>query len=87
MNSVPVSFGAVGTPTWFGMGQLGLNNSQFLEIGLYSALIHAVAGLFIPTIALLSVLEWRVVKRNLVFIYLSVLSCVAPYLLLFTYRR
>ena len=86
MNSVPVSFGAVGTPTWFGMGQLGLSNSQFLEIGRYSALTHAVAGLFIPIIALLSVLEWKVVKRNLVFIYLSVLSCVVPYFLLATFN-
>ena len=33
MNSVPVSFGAVGTPTWFGLGQLGLSPEAILEIG------------------------------------------------------
>ena len=84
MNSVPVSFGAVGTPTWFGMGQLGLGSSQFIEIGRYSALIHMAAGLFIPIIALLNVLKWKTVKKNLVFVYLSVLSCVVPYYLLAT---
>jgi lactate permease len=27
-NSVPVTFGAVGVPTWFGLGELGLSWSQ-----------------------------------------------------------
>ena len=81
MNSVPVSFGAVGTPTWFGLGQLGLSDEALLRIGADAALIQAVVALVIPIIALLYVVGWKQVKANLVFIYLSILSCVVPYVL------
>jgi lactate permease len=52
MNSVPVSFGAVGTPTWFGFANLGLSDASLLEIGRQTALIHFVAGFAIPLLAL-----------------------------------
>jgi len=82
MNTVPVSFGAVGTPTWFGMGQLGLSHEQLVEIGLKTALMHSIAALVIPIIALMFVLRWREISKNLVFVYLSILSCAIPYVLL-----
>jgi lactate permease len=80
MNSVPVTFGAVGTPTWFGLGQLKLPPEQLLHIGIDSAIIHSAAALVIPLIALSFVVSWREVRANIVFIYLSILSCVVPYL-------
>ncbi|MCP5365416.1 MAG: L-lactate permease [Hyphomicrobiales bacterium] len=82
MNSVPVTFGAVGTPTWFGLGQLKLAPEQLLEIGLDSAIIHSVAALVIPVIALSFVVSWREIRANIVFVYLSILSCVIPYLVI-----
>jgi lactate permease len=82
MNSVPVSFGAVGTPTWFGMGQLGLDSSQFLAISRYSAMIHAVAALVVPLVALSFVVERQLIARNLFFVFSSILACVLPYALL-----
>jgi lactate permease len=82
MNSVPVSFGAVGTPTWFGMGQLTLSEAELLEISFNTALIHAAAALVIPIIALLTVIDWRTLRPNLGFVYLSILGCVVPYVLL-----
>lgn len=85
MNTVPVSFGAVGTPTWFGMGQLGLSDAELLQIGFQTAVIHAVAALVIPIIALLAVVPWRELRRNLVFVYLSIFACVIPYVLLARY--
>ena len=48
MNTVPTSFGAVGTSNWFGFGSFGLAESQLIEIGLKAALMHAVAALIIP---------------------------------------
>ena len=40
MNSVPVSFGAVGTPTWFGFGTLigngAISDSELSDIGRYA---------------------------------------------------
>ncbi|NBC33711.1 MAG: L-lactate permease [Alphaproteobacteria bacterium] len=82
MNSVPVTFGAVGTPTWFGMGQLDLSSAQIMEIGIKSALIHGVAALVIPLIALSFVVSWRQIRANIVFVYLSILACVVPYVLI-----
>jgi lactate permease len=78
MNAVPTSFGAVGTPTWFGLGSLGLTESQLLEIGLKSALMHAIAALVIPVIALGFVVDWKVIRRNLLFAELAVLASVVP---------
>ena len=82
MNSVPVSFGAVGTPTWFGFANLGLSDANLLEIGRQTALIHFVAGFVIPLLALRFIVSWRDIRLNLPFILLSVLSCTVPYLLL-----
>jgi len=86
MNTVPVSFGAVGTPTWFGFGELGLDKNLILDISFYSALMNALAALFIPLIALRFVVTWREIKQNLVFIYLAIISCVLPYVLLAKYN-
>ncbi|AKD38838.1 LctP [Pasteurella multocida subsp. multocida OH4807] len=82
MNSVPVSFGAVGTPTWFGFGALGLSDDVVLELGQKSAFIHFVAAWIIPLFALRFLVTWKQIKQNLVFIYLSILSCTIPYFLL-----
>jgi len=83
MNSVPVSFGAVGTPTWFGLGdQLALAPEMIREIGIKTSMVHGAASLVIPIIALRFIVNWQQIRRNLLFIYLSILSCVIPYILL-----
>lgn len=84
MNSVPVSFGAVGTPTWFGFAQLDLSQQEILAIGWKSVIVHAAASWLIPLIALRFLVTWKEIKSNIVFIYLSVFSCVLPYGLLAT---
>lgn len=82
MNSVPVSFGAVGTPTWFGFGPLNLSEGQILEISSMTALMHSFAAVIIPVIALSFIVDRKEIKRNLLFIYISIFSCVIPYFLL-----
>lgn len=82
MNSVPVSFGAVGTPTWFGFGALKLSENMILEIGSITAFIHSVAALIIPLLALRILVSWDDIRKNIVFIYISVLGCVVPYFLI-----
>lgn len=84
MNSVPVSFGAVGTPTWFGFSQIELTQEQILTIGWKSALTHGVAALVVPLMALRFVISWSEIRKNLLYVYLSVFSCVVPYVLLAT---
>lgn len=88
MNSVPVSFGAVGTPTWYGFGALletmdAAARERFLmEVGYKSVIMHGVASLLIPLLGLIIVVGWQKVRANLLFVYLSVASCVVPYALL-----
>lgn len=85
MNSVPVSFGAVGTPTWFGFDGLIsknlINEKELSEIGQITALIHFIAGFIIPIFALRFIVSWKQIKENIIFIFISVLSCTIPYLL------
>jgi lactate permease len=52
MNSVPATFGAVGTPMWFGFSQVPLSRSEILFVSWKSALVHTVAALFVPIMAL-----------------------------------
>jgi lactate permease len=81
MNSVPVHFGAVGTPGWFGLGKsANLTDPELLILGQKAALMHASAALVIPVIALVFALEWKVVRRNIVFVYLSIFATIIPYL-------
>jgi lactate permease len=78
MNTVPTSFGAVGTSNWFGFGSLGLAESQLIEIGLKAALMHAVAALIIPVIALRLIVDWKEIRQNLLFVELAIFSSVLP---------
>ena len=80
MNSVPVSFGAVGMPTWFGFGELNLGAAKLADLGFRTALIHTAAALVIPILALRAVVSTREIGKNIVFIYLSVAFSVLPYL-------
>jgi lactate permease len=82
LNSVPVTFGAVGTPMWFGFSQAQLSPSEILSVSWKSAVVNSVAALFVPVIALRFVVGWDQIRQNLVYIYLSILSCVVPSLVL-----
>ncbi len=86
MNTVPVSFGAVGTPTWFGFAGVELSDSETLLIGFKSAILHSFIALVIPVIALFQVVRWKSTFRNLGFILISVVSTVLPYLIIARYN-
>jgi lactate permease len=79
MNTTPVSFGAVGTPTWFGFSQIGLITQEILEVGIYSVWIHTVSSFVIPLLGLRFLLPWSTIRKNLGFIFLSIFSTQIPY--------
>ena len=79
-NATPTVFGAVGTPMWFGFELLELPQSELIDIGAKTALLQSIAALIIPVVSLRFVVDWGVIRRNLGFIYLSLLSCVVPML-------
>lgn len=81
MNSFPVSFGAVGTPTWFGFsGIAGLGPAELATIGWKTSLIHGAASLIIPLLALRLLVDWKSIRRNLGFIYISIGATMVPYI-------
>jgi lactate permease len=82
MNAVPATFGAVGTPMWFGFSQVPLSQSEILSVSWKSALVHSAVALVVPIIALRFVVGWAEIRQNLLYIYLSILSCVLPSLVL-----
>jgi lactate permease len=81
MNSVPVAFGAVGTPVWFGLGELGLSQEELLAVGFKAAIINASAALVVPALALLVVLPWRIIRPRLPFVFLVTFATVLPFIL------
>jgi lactate permease len=85
MNSVPVSFGAVGTPTWFGFSAISLTEAETLAIGFKSAIMNGTAALVIVPLALMFVVKPREILRNWLFILLSIIATVLPYLILARY--
>lgn len=82
LNSVPVSFGAVGTPTWFGFGQLGLSAEEMRAVAWKTALIHSAAACVVPLLAFRLLVGWQEIRRNLAFIYLALAASVVPMFLL-----
>src|SRR5262245_15319890 len=82
MNAMPATFGAVGTPMWFGFSQVPLDPSEILSLSRKSAIVNTGAMLLVPVVALRFLLGWSEIRRNLVFTYLSILSCALPSLLL-----
>ena len=88
MNSAAVSFGAVGTPTWFGFREMDLSHAEMLAIGFKTALLHSVSSLVVPVLALRFIVPWRAIGASWRFIALSLLACLAPYVALarFTYE-
>ena len=82
MNTIPTTFGAVGTPMWFGFSQVPLSAPEILAVSWKSALVQTVAALFVPIIALRFAVGWDQIRQNLLYIYVSILSCVLPSLAL-----
>ncbi len=79
MNTVPVSFGAVGMPTWFGLGTLGLSQAELREVAFQTALMHAGAAAAIPLLALRMVVPFREIRDNIGFVALVIGTTMAAY--------
>ena len=101
-NSTPVSFGAVGTPTIIGIGSslnlpevidaLAANNLSFTDfihqIGFWTALLHSLAGIFVPLFMVAMMTRFFGEKRSFVeglriwpYAIFTGLAFVVPYVL------
>lgn len=66
MNTVPVVFGAVGMPVWFGLGELGLSDGGFRSIRLHAALMQCVIAPVVVALALGMLFPWPVLRRRVI---------------------
>jgi len=70
--------GAVGTPLWFGFGPLKLSDEDLLEISCQSSIAMIIAASILLPWVLTVLIPFSVVRKNLVFLYLSVFSVMLP---------
>lgn len=82
LNSVPVSFGFVGTPTWFGFASLKLSPGELHAVAWKTAAVHSAAACVVPFMAFRLLLSWQEIRRNLLFICLAIAASVVPMMLL-----
>lgn len=59
MNTVPVVFGAVGMPIWFGLGEIGLEEEAFGAIATEAAVLQCVAAPVMVALSLRVLFPWR----------------------------
>jgi L-lactate permease len=77
-NTFATVWGAVGTPIWFGFGNLELTESEFLDISFKAAICLLIGSYILVPLTLLIIVPWPLIKKNVVFIFLSLLVCVGP---------
>lgn len=77
-NAIPTTFGAVGTPLWFGFGRLGLEDPELIQIGFNTVILQGSAALVVPVLAMRFLISWREMKENIIFIYASILASIIP---------
>ncbi|CAD7695229.1 unnamed protein product [Ostreobium quekettii] len=78
MNTLATPYGAVGTPIWFGFGTLGLSDDSLIRVGFKTSVIDAVVAHIVPLLAATFLVSWNDLRRNWLFVLLSIWSCVIP---------
>ncbi len=76
MNTVPVVFGAVGMPIWFGLEPAGLTDEEFRAIRLDAALLQCVVAPVIVAWGLALLFPWSELRRRVIPIGVVVMSTV-----------
>ncbi|CAK0854469.1 unnamed protein product [Prorocentrum cordatum] len=80
-NGFSATFGAVGTPMWFGIGEAtGLDNEGQVKVGRVATVMLVVNALLLVPLIVRVLVPWQDVKKNMLFIYLSILSIMLPML-------
>jgi L-lactate permease len=68
-----------GTPIWFGFGNLGLTEDDFVEISYKAGVALIIAAfLVLPTMVLTIACPWRVLHKNALFLVLSMITVHGP---------
>ncbi|KAF8058833.1 L-lactate permease [Scenedesmus sp. PABB004] len=87
LNSAASHLGSVGMVVWFGFGRLGLSPGNILLIGAKASVMVGAAALVVVPFAAAFLAPWRELARSWVFVLASILSAVAPTLVVSIYSQ
>ena len=73
-----VTTGAVGTPLWFGFAPLQLSDEDLVAISYRSSIAMMIASLILLPWVSTVLIPFAEVKKNLIFLYLSIFSVMGP---------
>ena len=79
-NTCMTIFGAVGTPVWFGIGEVvpDFTEADLLQVGFNAAISLGAAAVAVVPCVVYIIVPWQELCPSLLFVYLSTLSCVLP---------
>lgn len=76
-NTFATVWGAVGTPIWFGFSGLA-TEAEFSEVSYKAGISLAIGANILVPLCLTFLVSFSLVKKNIIFIYLSLLVCIGP---------
>jgi len=76
-NTFATCWGAVGTPIWFGFSGLA-TEEEFTEISMKAGICLAIGAYILIPICLTFLVPFKLVRANIIFIFLSLLVCIGP---------
>jgi lactate permease len=65
MNTVPVVFGAVGMPIWFGLGEIDLTADELRAAAMTASVVQCAAAPIVVAFALQMLFPWRALRARL----------------------
>ena len=77
-----MAFGAVGTPIWFGLAPLQLDEETIASVAMKASLVQFCAALFVVPVGLSFLFHFRALARNFGFILVAILSASVPMVLM-----
>lgn len=76
-NTFATVWGAAGTPIWFGFSGLA-SEEEFAEVSFRAGTALAIGAFVLVPLCLSFLVPFALVKKNIVFIFLSLLVCIGP---------
>eukprot|EP00934_Nitzschia_sp_Nitz4_P008696 Nitzschia sp. Nitz4//scaffold30_size153850//15442//17548//NITZ4_002759-RA/size153850-augustus-gene-0.66-mRNA-1//-1//CDS//3329547205//8686//frame0 len=77
MNTFATVWGAVGTPIWFGFGGL-IDEDDYVTVAYKAGICLAISAFLLLPVLLCIICPVDMVKQNILFVYLSLTTCVGP---------
>lgn len=81
-DAIVTPFGVVGTPMWFGLGNIGLTDDELRLIGRKTAIITGATAYILVPWAASFVISLDEILKSILFIFISITSIIVPYIVL-----